>query len=101
MPTQFKYERQVWILGSVASALVFVYLLLVGTTVYNTLGRQRAEREIAEVTSKLSEMEFSYLNLKAKVNLELAREMGFVETDNVIVAKKENNTTAFVPKERM
>lgn len=101
MPTQFKYQKQIWALGGVFGMLVFAYVGLVGTTVYNTLERQRGEKEIGKITSELSEMEFSYLNLKAKINPELARSLGFVDADTVIVAKKNSSVTAFVNKERI
>ncbi len=101
MPTQFKYQKQIWALGGILGVLVFTYIGLVGSTVYNTLERQRGEKEISEVTSKLSEMEFSYLNIKAKINPELARSLGFVDADNVIVAKAGLSQTAFVSKDRI
>lgn len=101
MPSQFKYQKQIWTLGGVFGILVFAYVGLVGSTVYNTLERQRGEKEIGQITSELSEMEFSYLNLKAKVNPELARSLGFVDADSIIVAKKDSNVTAFVKKERI
>lgn len=101
MPSQFKYQKQIWTLTGVLGILMFTYLGLVGSTVYNTLERQRGEKQISKVTSDLSEMEFSYLALKAKINPELARSMGFVEADSVIVAKSGPNQTAFVNKERI
>ncbi len=101
MPTQFKYQKQIWTLSGVFGMLVFAYVGLVGSTVYNTLERQRGEKEISKITSELSEMEFSYLNIKAKINPELARSLGFVDADTVIVAKKSSNQTAFVNKERI
>ena len=101
MPSQFKYQKQIWTLGGVFGLLVFAYMGLVGSTVYNTLQRQQGEKQISQITGQLSEMEFSYLALKAKVNPELARSMGFVDAETVIVAKRDSNLTAFVNKERI
>ncbi|MDB5204127.1 MAG: hypothetical protein JWP09_155 [Candidatus Taylorbacteria bacterium] len=101
MPTQFKYQKQIWALGGILGVLVFTYVGLVGSTVYNTLERQRGEKQISQVTGQLSEMEFSYLGLKSKVNPELARSRGFIDADNIIVAKKDSGVTAFVNKERI
>ena len=102
MPTQFKYQKQIWGLAGVLGILVFTYLGLVGNTVYNTLGRQQGEKEISKITSDLSEMEFSYLNLKAKINPELARSLGFVDADNVTVAKgTANGVTAYINKDNI
>ncbi len=101
MPKQFKLERQIWSLAGVFGVLVASYLILVGTTVYHTLERQRAEKQISKITSELSEMEFSYLELKAKINPELARSLGFVEVENVVIAKKNAGATAFVSKSKI
>lgn len=102
MPTQFKYQKQIWTLAGVFGVLVFTYIGLVGSTIYNTLERQRGEKEISKVTSELSEMEFAYLNLKAKINPELARSLGFVDADNVAVAKGNSNTlTAYINKDNI
>lgn len=101
MPKQFKLEKQIWSLVAVFGLLVGTYLILIGTTVYNTLERQRAEKQISKITSELSEMEFSYLNLKAKINPELARSLGFVEVESVVIAKRNVGATAFVPKSKI
>jgi ABC-type antimicrobial peptide transport system permease subunit len=101
MPKQFKLEKQIWSLVAIFGLLIGAYLVLVGTTVYNTLERQRAEKQISKITSELSEMEFSYLNLKAKINPELARSLGFVEVEDVIIAKKNSGPTAFIPKSKI
>lgn len=101
MPTQFKYQKQIWALSGLLGVLVVAYLGLVGSTVYNTLERQQGEKQVSEMTSNLSEMEFSYLALKAKVNPELARSLGFVDAGNVTVAKRDSNLTAFVKKDQI
>lgn len=101
MPSQFKHQKHIWTLGGVFGVLVFTYIGLVGSTVYNTLERQKGERQISKLTSELGEMEFSYLNLKAQVNPELARSLGFIDANNIIVAKKDANHTAFVNKDRI
>ncbi len=101
MPSQFKYQKQICVLTGVLGVLVLAYIGLVGSTVYNTLERQQGERQISSLTSELSEMEFSYLNLKAKINPELARSLGFVDADGVLVAKTGPSLTAFVDRERI
>ncbi len=97
MPTQYIYQKQVWTLGGVLSVLLIAYVSLVGMTIFNTLARQQSERDIARITSELSQTEFSYLNSKAQINLELARKMGFVDVSRIIVAK-EDSLTAYVPR---
>jgi hypothetical protein len=101
MPNSFKYQKQIWAMSGTIAMLVCTYIVLIGTTFYNTLERQRAEKSIANITGELSEMEFSYLNLKARVNPEMARSLGFVDVSNVIVAKSSANVTAFVAKSKI
>lgn len=98
IPSSFKYEKQVWSLAGALGALSVVYIALVGMTVHNTFLRQTDEKQISSLTAELSEMEFSYLSLKARINTDLAHSMGFVETDIVVIAKKDILTTAFVHK---
>lgn len=101
MPNNFRYQKQIWGMSATISLLMCAYIVLIGTTFYNTLERQRAEKEISNLTGELSEMEFSYLNLKARVNPEMARTLGFVDVDNVVVAKASANVTAFVSKSKI
>ncbi len=101
MPTQYKYKTQVWALGGVLAVLLGSYIFFLSQVVYNTLGRQQAERQIAELTSSLSQVEFQYLADKSKVNPELARSLGFVEASQVVIAKRTDMTTAYVSKSEL
>jgi len=102
MPTPFKYRNRVWSLFGCIGVLLCSYLLLVGMTVYNTLEAQSAERSIATITADLSRMEFAYLNSQSKINIDLASSMGFIEPENVIVAKVSVPfATAYVSKSKI
>ncbi len=102
MPSTFKYQRQVWSLFGVIGLLLMLYIFLVGTTIYNTLEAQRAERTISSMTAELASMEFAYLSAQSKINMDLASSLGFIEPENVVVAKvKGGEATAFAPKDKI
>ena len=56
-----------------------MYIYLVNKTVFNVVARQNAERQIADLNSKVSDMEFKSMALKDTVTLEKAHELGFTE----------------------
>lgn len=102
MPSTFKYQKKVWSLFALIGVLVASYVILVGMTMYNTLSAQRAERDISIVTADLSKMEFAYLSKQGEINMDLASSLGFVEPENVVVAKVATlNETAFVTKNKI
>ena len=102
IPSAFKYQKQVWLLSASTGMLLALYLILMGRTIYNTLETQRTEKAISDIATALSQMEFSYLSLQAKINADLARSLGFVEPEKVIVARQSaSQTTAFVRKDQI
>ncbi|MFA6050514.1 MAG: hypothetical protein WC761_04945 [Candidatus Paceibacterota bacterium] len=102
MPSTFKYQKQVWSLFGIIALLLGLYLFLVGKTVYNTTAAQQAERAISSMTAELAKMEFAYLSAQAKINMDLASQMGFIEPESVVVAKvKATGATAFVAKDKI
>ena len=96
IPYPFKFEKQVWSLAGSIGLLLASYIVLVGMTVHNTFLRQTAEKQISSLTAELSEMEFSFLSIKAGINADLALSLGFVESDTVVIARKGISETAFV-----
>lgn len=98
LPSQFKYQKQVVVLTSSICVMAFAYIFLVGVTVSNAFEKQQAENEIRTITAKLSETEFSYLEKRATINASLARGMGFVEPEKVLIARVDasSNQTAFL-----
>lgn len=75
-------------MSTIVVGLLFSYFLFFGLTIFHTLERQRAENEIAKLEVEVSELEFSYLALKASINLEMARDLGFVDAPLAILAKE-------------
>ncbi len=61
----------------IASLLLYAYA--VNAAVRNTVARGALETQVGTLTTHLSEMEFTYINEKNKVDLGLAIERGFTE----------------------
>ena len=102
MPSPFVYKKKVWTLATFACVLLCVYLFLIGSTIYNTYLRQRAEHDNSVMTAELSQLEFSYLAKEASITIDLASSMGFVEASNVLIAKTPKPaTTAFVQSDNI
>ncbi len=83
MTTQTKvlpYDTRVklfWTLALIFVVSLVLYVYGVNATVRNTVVRQNLESEVGSMTTKISEMEFSYINLKNHVNIELAYSRGY------------------------
>lgn len=100
MPKEFKYEPKIRALSAFLGALVLSYIAFVGLTLWHTLERQKAEAQISSLTADLSEMEFSYLSKEAKINPELAQSLGFVEPQNIVIARKSDEAAALALSRR-
>ena len=76
--------------GVVVALLVLTiasYFIGIGLTIKNVLKRQYAEKAMEEISPKVSELEFSYLTLKASVDIDKAHELGFVDASEILVAQ--------------
>lgn len=64
---------------SIMSASVYVYGI--SKAVHNVAERQSLEKQLSSRTVQVSDLEFQYLSLKNNVDMELARSLGFRQTD--------------------
>lgn len=76
------YAYSFWLLVVLSTVSLGIYIVGVNATVRNTVLREDLERQSSELTTKISEMEFTYIGLENKVNLALALERGFEEVSN-------------------
>lgn len=91
IPSKYEHQKKFWALSSIVSSLVAVYVILVGLTVWNTLIRQRSEKDITLLQDNVSELEFSYVNLKSSINIEMARTLGYVDSPEFVVVKSNSD----------
>lgn len=87
IPSNYIHQKKIWGFGGLIAGLLSVYVLLVGFTVWNTLIRQRSEKQVTSIQANISELEFSYVNLKSSINVEMATELGFVSSPEFTIAK--------------
>ena len=80
-------QKYFMILVSVIGLCLSLYVFFIWNTISNTLTRQRAEKEIAQLQTKVSELEFSYVSLTSSMTLQKAKTLGFVELPLSSVAR--------------
>ncbi len=83
----FGGQKSFAIVASLLLLTVVSYFIGIGLTIKNVLKRQYAEKTIEEMSPRVSELEFSYLTLKASVDIEKAHELGFVDASEILVAE--------------
>lgn len=88
--TTIALQRRIfWFLVGFVLCLFSTYGYFVSKSITNVLLREEVEENILVVNSQISELEFSYLDKKNKVTLELAYDMGFHDIeDKEFVARK-------------
>ena len=91
VPSQYTFQNKFWMLVFVLIVSVGGYLSFFGLTIYHTLERQKAERQVSELATRVSELEFSYLTKKASINADLARSLGFVEAPEAHIAHEKED----------
>jgi hypothetical protein len=88
MITYFKklttLQNAVWALFSLCLIFFVLYIYFMNSSVFNVAKRIEAERTVAELNADLSRMEFEYIALENKIDINLAYKMGFNDIDNQI-----------------
>lgn len=87
--------KKIFVLLAVVVALsVVVYGIFLLEAVGNTADRARAEREIRALTSRVSNLEQTYLSKTREMTLERALEMGLVAPTSVSTIYASKNSPA-------
>ncbi|MEX0919446.1 MAG: hypothetical protein WDZ64_01695 [Parcubacteria group bacterium] len=85
MPFHIGHQYRVylfWSLVTVATMSLSIYIYAVNTTAKNIAVRQNLERQASEIATELGTMEFTYIDLKNNVTIEIASLHGFKEEKN-------------------
>ncbi|MEO8637792.1 MAG: hypothetical protein ABI430_02740 [Candidatus Taylorbacteria bacterium] len=81
MKTKYKKfqsrQNTFWCLVCAVLVGAFAYGYLVNDMVHNVANRQKMEKEISTMQSKLSELEFKYIAMKNDISPEYAYSLGF------------------------
>lgn len=66
-----------FILATVLLSIFFLYAYLVNKTIMNAVAREETNEKIAELSSTIGNLEFSYMSEKSGITLEVAHARGF------------------------
>ena len=83
---QSGYEERAkifWFMIIVLACLSLVQIYAINSTTKNVAERQVLEKEVLELTTRTGALEFSYIELRNKVDIELAHNMGFEESKDL------------------
>jgi len=93
------YESRVqffWVLTGISVLSLFVYIYAVASTAKNIALSENLEEKITSVLSELEPLEFTYIELKNSVTLELANSLGFKEIKNPLyISRNEAPSLSF------
>jgi Tfp pilus assembly protein PilO len=76
-------QKIVWILLAVFLLLSFSYGFFINQTILNVVSRKNSEKTILNIYAQVSDQETKFMNLKNSVNLDMAREMGYISLSDV------------------
>ena len=83
------------ILAGISLLSLVIYIFSINATARNIAHRQELERQIANVRTNLDGLEFSYIELKNNVTLELAHQHGFKEVNNPLYVSRNKTSLSF------
>lgn len=69
--------RVFWTFAVLSIISLIIYVWAINMTVRNTVTRQNLENDVASISTKIGELEFSYIALKNNVSLDMAYTKGF------------------------
>ncbi len=81
-------KKTLYLLLSVLSALAVVYVISLSNVIWNVLERKALEKRAVALESEVTKLQSEYLSAAQKINLSLARDMGFRETPSRFVSRK-------------
>ena len=83
---------KVLIAGSIILCSVYVYL--VTSITFNVIARKSLENNIVSLTSKVNQLDSTYLNNINSINKDYAISKGFVDTHQNLFAERDTNRVA-------
>ena len=89
----YDHRARFFLVLATISILSFVaYIYAINATARNVAVRQDLERQIADIATDLDSLEFSYIELKNNVTMELAYQYGFSEVRNPLYVSRTRPT---------
>lgn len=78
-----------WTLAGMSVSAILLYAYFLNATVSNIVERKQLQKDIAVYNTKISELEFTYIQQQNKITLEKAKQIGFQEPDNPRYVRKD------------
>ncbi len=80
-----------WLMAFVCLCSMAFYMYFINQTIHNVASRGVFEQELSERTSRIGELEFTYIAQSNKIDLALARDLGFEEANpSAFVSRKQS-----------
>ena len=76
---EYSERKTFWYLALFIVVFSGFYIYFVNGAIINVVERQKIEKEIASINSRIGDMESSYLGLNNKISLDYALSLGFVK----------------------
>lgn len=94
-------QKIVGVLGVMLVLMGFGYVYLINDSIFHVAARKESEEKIATVETDITALVSDYMAISATINLERAKEMGFMETgDNAHFATRNTDTTLTLSLQR-
>lgn len=78
---EYSEKKVFWYLVLFLVIFSGLYIYFVNGAIINVVERQKIEREIISINSRIGDLESSYISLNKKINLEYAFSAGFVKVE--------------------
>jgi hypothetical protein len=85
------YNRHILFWGFLTTFFVGVllYAYFLNATIVHIVERKALEKDIASVTTHISELEYAYMTLSTDITLSYAQDMGFIEPEKSVFASRD------------
>lgn len=83
------------VLMALILGLSLVYIYLIGSITFNIVARKSVESQVHVLSSRVSDLELTYLNTANKIDKNYALAVGFVEVhDNIFATRQASSRVA-------
>lgn len=86
-----QYKHLFFALSAISMLCLVLYVIAINQTVRNVVARQKMQAELSQLTSKIGEMEFSYITAKNSIDLNKAYALGFKDVANNAYVQRETS----------
>lgn len=93
-------EKAFWFLALISLLSLGVYFYAINSTAHSIAMRQHLEREVADLSTELSSLEFAAIELRNSITIELAEQHGFKEVKKPLYVSRDREDSLTLNSER-